>query len=90
MFTYVIPLLPCILVLDGLVSAWRTRTLQHVRHLAYLACLALSLEGSDQDCGQWKWAQQRGVHTRPFGRMNIITGRRTTAMDEHDEHDAGS
>lgn len=77
--TYIIPIIPLILTLDGLVSIWRTRSPQHVRHLANLANLSLNLEGKDFDGSEWTWTHQRSVHTRPFGRMLIVTGKKRSA-----------
>lgn len=84
--TYIIPVVPFIIVLDGLISAWRTRTLSHIRHLAKLAALTLSLEGREKDGVGWRWTETRSVHTRPFGRMFAITGRKMPEGEQDGEH----
>ncbi|WVQ83626.1 hypothetical protein IAT38_005767 [Cryptococcus sp. DSM 104549] len=78
LFTYLIPLIPLLLVLDGLISIYRTRTTPHILHLANLASLSLALEGEDKDDGgiDWVWEHGRKRHTWPFGRMTWIVGRR--------------
>jgi len=88
-FTYIIPIIPFIVTLDGLVSIWRTRSPQHVRHLANLASLSLNLEGKDNDGAEWIWSHQRSIHTRPFGRMLIVTGKKGP-VDEADGDERGN
>ncbi|WVR03893.1 hypothetical protein IAU60_000892 [Kwoniella sp. DSM 27419] len=89
-FTYVIPLIPLILVIDGWTSVYRTRPVSHVLHLANLASLSLQLEGEDKGLERdWKWEYGRERHTWPFGYMTWIVGRkRPSGGDEGDETDA--
>ncbi|KIR96365.1 hypothetical protein L804_06200 [Cryptococcus deuterogattii 2001/935-1] len=77
-FTYLIPLIPFILVLDGLISVYRTRSPSHILHLANLATLSLALEGEDKVIGDmdWKWEHGAERHTWPFGRLVWVIGRR--------------
>ncbi|KAL0242359.1 hypothetical protein I308_105988 [Cryptococcus tetragattii IND107] len=77
-FTYLIPLIPFILVLDGLISVYRTRSPSHILHLANLATLSLALEGEDKVIGDmdWKWEHGTERHTWPFGRLVWVVGRR--------------
>lgn len=77
-FTYLIPLIPFVLVLDGLISVYRTRSPSHVLHLANLATLSLALEGEDKVTGDmdWKWEHGAERHTWPFGRLVWVVGRR--------------
>lgn len=77
-FTYLIPLIPFILVLDGLISVYRTRSPSHILHLANLANLSLALEGEDKVLGDmdWKWEHGAERHTWPFGQLVWVVGRR--------------
>ncbi|ORX33676.1 hypothetical protein BD324DRAFT_610525 [Kockovaella imperatae] len=72
--TYILPVLPFLMVFDGLVSAYRTRSLEHVRYLANLANLTLNLEGND--VSEWSWNEGRRRHTWPSGKMYWIIGKR--------------
>lgn len=62
-FTWVIPIIPFVLVFDGIISALRTRTREEVEAL-------LRSCGADSD----GWEIHNGVETiaRPVGRMNWI------------------
>lgn len=64
-FTYIIPLIPLILVLDGYVSSLRTRTPQEIRSLM-------------RDCGASadNWTVKHGVaqHTWPTGYLTYVIG----------------
>ncbi|ORY24396.1 hypothetical protein BCR39DRAFT_566630 [Naematelia encephala] len=81
LFTYIIPIIPAILIFDGLVSAWRTRSPQHIQYLAGLAAMTVQLEGGDKE-GEWKWESGGGVHTWPWGRMSYVIGRRDRGGDD--------
>lgn len=90
-FTYVIPLIPLVMLFDGWVSAWRTRRPSQIKRLAALASLTLSLEGGDKDgdCGsEWKWEHGRSTHTRPCGRMLWITGKKRKVEYDEDDQEA--
>lgn len=88
-FTYVVPIIPFILVVDGLVSAWRTRSMEHVSptlrkgrllltlqvlHLANLASASLAMNNTDVP--EWTWECGRAQHTWPTGHMFWIVGRK--------------
>ncbi|OCF34743.1 hypothetical protein I316_03787 [Kwoniella heveanensis BCC8398] len=79
-FTYIIPLIPLILVIDGWISVYRTRSTPHILHLANLASLSLALEGDDEP--HWKWEYGSSMHTWPFGRMSWVVGRKSAHADE--------
>ena len=64
------------MLFDGLVSAYRTRSLDHIKHLANLASVAVSLEGGDREGYEWRWREGRRVHTRPFGKLYWVIGKR--------------
>ena len=78
--TYIIPLIPFLMLFDGLVSAYRTRSLDHVQYLANLAGMTLSLEGS-HNVPEWTWTEGRRRHTWPSGFMYSIIGRRESDVD---------
>ncbi|ODN80677.1 hypothetical protein L202_02851 [Cryptococcus amylolentus CBS 6039] len=82
-FTYLIPLIPLILVFDGLVSVYRTRTPKQILYLAKLANLSLALEGEAKDNGDtdWRWEYGYKRHTWPFGRLSWVVGRRDRRDD---------
>lgn len=65
-FTYIIPIVPAVLVFDGIISSLRTRTAEEVKQLM-------------MDCGmadQELWTVQSGeeVHTWPIGHMSWVIG----------------
>lgn len=64
-FTYVIPIVPAVLVLDGYVSSLRTRTAGEIEDL---------LKESGADCKDWKFISGRATHTWPVGHMTYIIG----------------
>lgn len=72
-------------MLDGLISAWRTRSLAHIKHLSQLASLTLTLEGREKEGQGWNWTEERYTHTWPFGTLIAIVGRRGDETDEADE-----
>ncbi|WVQ94729.1 hypothetical protein IAU59_001809 [Kwoniella sp. CBS 9459] len=78
-FTYIIPLIPLILVIDGWISVYRTRSTPHILHLANLASLSLALEGDDEP--HWKWECGSDMHTWPFGRMSWVVGRKSALAE---------
>ena len=73
--TYFIPVIPFIMVFDGFISAYRTRSLDHIQHLSNLASLTLNLEGHD-NVPDWRWEEGRRRHTWPSGTMYWAIGRR--------------
>ncbi len=77
-FTYLIPIIPLILMTDGYVSAWRTRSFPHTMHLANLAQKRVNLERARDGEGEvrWKWESGRTRHTWPGGHMSWVVGRR--------------
>ncbi|WRT65650.1 uncharacterized protein IL334_002595 [Kwoniella shivajii] len=85
-FTYIIPLIPLVLVIDGWISVYRTRPVPHVLRLANLAALSLQLEGEDKgDDGEWKWEYGTRNHTWPWGKMLYIIGRKRRINGEENE-----
>jgi len=64
-FTYIIPIVPFILVSDGIVSALRTRTAEEVQ--ALMKDCGASTDGWTVKCGS-------EIHTWPTGRMNYVIG----------------
>ncbi|KFX89613.1 hypothetical protein V490_06910 [Pseudogymnoascus sp. VKM F-3557] len=64
-FTYVIPIIPFVLVFDGLVSSLRTRTPDEMRSL-------LKTSGGDMD--GWRITSGREMHTEPLGSVTWIMG----------------
>lgn len=65
--TYAVPVLPVVQVWDGLVSCMRTRSVAEMQAL---------LDGVLGDDGEWTIEFKRELHTRPFGYMNAVLGRR--------------
>ncbi|WWC87825.1 uncharacterized protein L201_002717 [Kwoniella dendrophila CBS 6074] len=47
-FTYIIPIIPLVLIIDGWISCYRTRSISHILRLTNLACLTLQLENQDK------------------------------------------
>lgn len=88
-FTYIIPIVPLILVLDGYVSAYRTRSLPHLMHLANLAAVKVSLERGKSAEGEedveWLWESGTKKHTWPGGVMTWVIGRRDRSVSSEDE-----
>lgn len=62
-FTYIIPIVPAVLVLDGYVSSLRTRTASEVEAL---------MKASGANCKGWKLISGRATHTWPTGYMTYI------------------
>ncbi|KAI9827467.1 MAG: hypothetical protein M1832_004817 [Thelocarpon impressellum] len=62
-FTYVIPVIPLVLILDGWVSCLRTRTAGEVKAL---------LEG--QGVEGWAFGDGEETHTWPMGKLSYIVG----------------
>ena len=68
---------PFILVLDGYVSSWRTRSFSHILHLADQAKSRIDTERALVGLAPieaWKWEMKRKCHTWPFGYMTSIVG----------------
>jgi hypothetical protein len=82
LFTYLIPIIPLIVMVDGWTSAYRTRSLAHILHLANQAAMSISLEGGKEGEVEWKWESGRRMHTWPTGHMNWIVGRRDRGVGE--------
>ncbi|WVO13320.1 hypothetical protein L204_100934 [Cryptococcus depauperatus] len=84
LFTYLVPLIPFMLVFDGLVSVYRTRSPKHILHLANLASLSLTLENEfkDNEDMDWKWVYGSKRHTWPFGKMVWVVGRKRDARED--------
>ncbi|KAK3349108.1 hypothetical protein B0T25DRAFT_632675 [Lasiosphaeria hispida] len=67
-FTYLIPILPFVLVFDGWMSALRTRTPDEVEALLR-TCGA---EGGEVEIARWEVRSGKDVFMWPFGRLNWI------------------
>jgi hypothetical protein len=67
-FTYIIPIIPFVIVFDGLVSSVRTRTPAEVLQLA---------KRSGGDLDGWVWESGRKRHTWPTGYITYVIGRKT-------------
>jgi hypothetical protein len=90
LLTYGLPVLPFIFVFDGLVSAYRTRTPEHLSHLATLATMSASVASADRNgVGEidWKWEFGTEMHTWPFGRMGWAVGRKDRIARDEDDDD---
>lgn len=64
-FTYIIPVVPAVLVFDGYISSLRTRTAEEVEEL---------MRKSGVDSTGWKIMSGREVHTWPTGYMTWVIG----------------
>ncbi|KAJ4418947.1 hypothetical protein N0V85_001246 [Neurospora sp. IMI 360204] len=71
-FTYLIPVLPFVLVGDGIVSALRTRTPEEVTHLLR-TCGA---EGGPAEIEKWEVKSGNEIFMWPIGRVNWIIATR--------------
>jgi hypothetical protein len=58
LLTYIVPLIPIVLVFDGLVSAWRTRSTEHLMHLANRAALGVNVELVDSPRGSFSFDRE--------------------------------
>ncbi|KAL2019394.1 hypothetical protein VTK56DRAFT_9685 [Thermocarpiscus australiensis] len=67
-FTYVVPILPAVLVFDGWMSCLRTRTPDEVESLLR-TCGA---EGGEEEIAKWEIRSGREVFMWPVGRVNWI------------------
>lgn len=68
-FTYVVPVVPFVVVFDGLVSCLRTRTRGEVLRLMD------EVEGVDEGWRVgWRFESGRGVHTWPGGEVSWFVG----------------
>lgn len=65
-FTYIIPVIPFVLVVDGYISSLRTRTPEEV--------LALWKKANGDDLEGWKIMSGRECHTWPIGYMSWVIG----------------
>lgn len=79
LFTYLIPILPIIFVFDGLVSIWRSRTPDHLAHLATLASMAVGLESGLGGAGRDGREQSGEKSTYGRSRAGSIRTRRSGA-----------
>lgn len=76
-FTYIIPIIPFILVFDGYISAYRSRSFSHIQYLAQCASTELTKQGKRPVGGQeWVWEQGEREHTWPGGKMYYVIGKR--------------
>ena len=70
LFTYVLPILPVVLVFDGWMSCLRTRTVDEVRELLR-TCGA---EGGQEEIAKWEVKSGSETFMWPVGRVNWIIG----------------
>lgn len=68
LFTYIVPVLPIVLVVDGWVSCLRTRTADEVEALLR-TCGA---EGGDDEIAKWEVKSGSETFMWPVGRLNWI------------------
>jgi hypothetical protein len=78
-FTYLIPLLPVIQYLDGIVGCLRRRSFEELLRLFEAASghKAELRKGGGRPsyvCGGWTFHQERHLHTWPLGFMSIVVG----------------
>ena len=74
-FTYVVPVVPTVVVMDGLVSCLRTRRRGEVLRL--IEEVDKGLEGVEVSPGWregWRFESGKGVHTWPRGEANWFVG----------------
>lgn len=89
LFTYVVPVMPFIMVFDGLVSCLRTRTFEEVlelmgggedaRKTKKGSSISVETDSNGKAIqvvrkGEWEFKSGREMHTWPFGYMNWIVG----------------
>jgi hypothetical protein len=67
LFTYLVPLIPFVVVFDGYVSCLRTRTPEEVE-----ALLVRSIGRERLEREGWKLRNGSETHTWPIGRLNWI------------------
>lgn len=63
-FTYIIPIIPAVLVFDGYVSSLRTRSVDEV----------VALLRKDKEVRGWNILDGEEMHTWPMGKMTWIVG----------------
>jgi hypothetical protein len=81
-FTYLIPLLPVIQYIDGIVGCLRRRSYEEMLSLSEAASghKAELRKGGGRPsfvCGDWTFHQERHLHTWPLGYMSIVVGTKT-------------
>ncbi|KAK8861538.1 hypothetical protein IAR55_002360 [Kwoniella newhampshirensis] len=90
-FTYIVPIIPLLLVLDGILSVYRSRSIPHLLRLVNLASLNFHLEGGGgKEEFDWKWEYGKKRHTWPFGQMVWVVGRRDRRGDRGGEGESES
>lgn len=62
-FTYIVPIIPFVLVFDGLVSSLRTRTPEEIQEM---------MKRSGANCDGWQVKSGYEVHTWPTGHVTWI------------------
>ncbi|EWC48775.1 hypothetical protein DRE_00080 [Drechslerella stenobrocha 248] len=65
-FTYIIPILPFVMVFDGYMSALRTRTPQEI------LALVETVPAADREGWEWRWGTQ--AFAKPIGEINYFIG----------------
>lgn len=73
-FTYIVPIIPFVLVVDGYVSSMRTRSAGEV-----LALLNRG-DGKGKSLQGWKVRSGQEMHTWPVGYMNWVIGVRENEL----------
>ncbi|KAF3938733.1 hypothetical protein ABW19_dt0203479 [Dactylella cylindrospora] len=74
-FTYIIPILPFVMVFDGYMSAWRTRTPKEIMELIE------TIDEKDRDGWEWRWGR-RGF-AGPIGEINYFIGVKKSGESTH-------
>ncbi|EME50265.1 hypothetical protein DOTSEDRAFT_122382, partial [Dothistroma septosporum NZE10] len=73
LFTYVVPILPIMHILDGVARCLRTRSLEEILELIPRSVDNIEKDGSVV-IRDWRFKHSRILHTWPLGYMNVITG----------------
>lgn len=73
LFTYLLPIVPAVVALDGMISSLRTRTGEEVK-----AMLEKVLREKGRDVDEWNVMWGSEWHTWPLGEMSWIVGLRKT------------
>jgi hypothetical protein len=82
-FTYLIPIVPCMVTFDGWVSCLRTRSFKEIMGLIQDedsgSEISTTIDGEGMETqhakkADWIFKARRQIHTEPFGYMNWIVG----------------
>jgi hypothetical protein len=84
-FTYMIPILPFIQCLDGIIGCLRRRPFEEMLRLFEAASGHKAVLREDGGrprfvCGKWLFHEERHLHTWPLGYMQVVIGTKTFEM----------